>query len=72
MTYTNMIVLLFPRVQVQSHGDAKVTLSYKYIIHMDLLSAIENNMLLDDTSFYEWALKKWSFCSKPCGGGILQ
>lgn len=67
-----MIVLLFPRVQVQSHGDAKVTLSYKYIIHMDLLSAIENNMLLDDTSFYEWALKKWSFCSKPCGGGILQ
>uniref|UniRef100_A0A673Y2K4 ADAM metallopeptidase with thrombospondin type 1 motif 2 n=1 Tax=Salmo trutta TaxID=8032 RepID=A0A673Y2K4_SALTR len=46
-----------------------VTLSYKYIIHMDLLSAIENNMLLDDTSFYEWALKKWSFCSKPCGGG---
>lgn len=57
---------------MQSHGDAKVTLSYKYIIHMDLLSAIENNMLLDDTSFYEWALKKWSFCSKPCGGGILQ
>uniref|UniRef100_A0A8C7M3E5 A disintegrin and metalloproteinase with thrombospondin motifs 2-like n=1 Tax=Oncorhynchus kisutch TaxID=8019 RepID=A0A8C7M3E5_ONCKI len=56
-------------IMVQSHGDAKVTLSYKYIIHMDLLSAIENNMLLDDTSFYEWALKKWSFCSKPCGGG---
>uniref|UniRef100_A0A8C7P2E1 ADAM metallopeptidase with thrombospondin type 1 motif 2 n=1 Tax=Oncorhynchus mykiss TaxID=8022 RepID=A0A8C7P2E1_ONCMY len=48
---------------------AKVTLSYKYIIHMNLLSAIENNMLLDDTSFYEWALKKWSYCSKPCGGG---
>uniref|UniRef100_A0A4W5NS04 ADAM metallopeptidase with thrombospondin type 1 motif 2 n=1 Tax=Hucho hucho TaxID=62062 RepID=A0A4W5NS04_9TELE len=56
-------------IMVQSHGDAKVTLSYKYIIHMDLLSAIENNMLLDDTSFYEWALKKWSYCSKPCGGG---
>uniref|UniRef100_A0A8C7FJC1 A disintegrin and metalloproteinase with thrombospondin motifs 2-like n=1 Tax=Oncorhynchus kisutch TaxID=8019 RepID=A0A8C7FJC1_ONCKI len=56
-------------VLIMSHGDAKVTLSYKYIIHMDLLSAIENNMLLDDTSFYEWALKKWSFCSKPCGGG---
>uniref|UniRef100_A0A8C7VAY6 ADAM metallopeptidase with thrombospondin type 1 motif 2 n=1 Tax=Oncorhynchus mykiss TaxID=8022 RepID=A0A8C7VAY6_ONCMY len=46
-----------------------LTLSYKYIIHMNLLSAIENNMLLDDTSFYEWALKKWSYCSKPCGGG---
>ncbi|XP_036825466.1 A disintegrin and metalloproteinase with thrombospondin motifs 2 isoform X1 [Oncorhynchus mykiss] len=56
-------------IMVQSHGDAKVTLSYKYIIHMNLLSAIENNMLLDDTSFYEWALKKWSYCSKPCGGG---
>uniref|UniRef100_A0A8C7KL57 ADAM metallopeptidase with thrombospondin type 1 motif 2 n=1 Tax=Oncorhynchus kisutch TaxID=8019 RepID=A0A8C7KL57_ONCKI len=56
-------------VLIMSHGDAKVTLSYKYIIHMDLLSAIENNMLLDDTSFYEWALKKWSYCSKPCGGG---
>uniref|UniRef100_A0A8K9X578 ADAM metallopeptidase with thrombospondin type 1 motif 2 n=1 Tax=Oncorhynchus mykiss TaxID=8022 RepID=A0A8K9X578_ONCMY len=56
-------------VLIMSHGDAKVTLSYKYIIHMNLLSAIENNMLLDDTSFYEWALKKWSYCSKPCGGG---
>uniref|UniRef100_A0A6Q2X707 ADAM metallopeptidase with thrombospondin type 1 motif 2 n=1 Tax=Esox lucius TaxID=8010 RepID=A0A6Q2X707_ESOLU len=46
-----------------------VNLYYKYIIHMDLLSTIESNMLLDDTSFYEWALKKWSYCSKPCGGG---
>ncbi|KAJ8015299.1 hypothetical protein DPEC_G00024690 [Dallia pectoralis] len=56
-------------IMVQSHGDVKVTLSYKYIIHMDLLSTIESNMLLDDTSFYEWAMKKWSYCSKPCGGG---
>uniref|UniRef100_A0AAY5F1M0 ADAM metallopeptidase with thrombospondin type 1 motif, 2a n=1 Tax=Electrophorus electricus TaxID=8005 RepID=A0AAY5F1M0_ELEEL len=23
----------------------------------------------DDTAYFEWALKKWSHCSKPCGGG---
>uniref|UniRef100_A0A8C2WZ55 ADAM metallopeptidase with thrombospondin type 1 motif 2 n=1 Tax=Cyclopterus lumpus TaxID=8103 RepID=A0A8C2WZ55_CYCLU len=40
-------------LMVRSHGDSKVTVSYKY----------------EDAIFYKWALKKWSHCSKPCGGG---
>ncbi|KAL4631333.1 A disintegrin and metalloproteinase with thrombospondin motifs 2-like [Arapaima gigas] len=55
-------------VMVRTHGEAKVSLSYKYIIHEDLQSSIESNVLLED-SLYQWALKKWSHCSKPCGGG---
>ncbi|KAG7465167.1 hypothetical protein MATL_G00173410 [Megalops atlanticus] len=56
-------------IMIRLHGDSKVTLSYKYIIHEDLQSSIENNVLLEDSSFFEWALKKWSHCTKPCGGG---
>uniref|UniRef100_A0A674DSP6 ADAM metallopeptidase with thrombospondin type 1 motif 2 n=1 Tax=Salmo trutta TaxID=8032 RepID=A0A674DSP6_SALTR len=56
-------------VLIRSHGDAKVTLSYKYILHEKLQSSIENNLVQEDTAYFEWALKKWSQCSKPCGGG---
>ncbi|KAJ8337553.1 hypothetical protein SKAU_G00365190 [Synaphobranchus kaupii] len=56
-------------IMIRSQGDSKVTLSYKYIIHKELQSFIENNVLQEDSSFYEWSLKKWSHCSKPCGGG---
>ncbi|KAJ8405496.1 hypothetical protein AAFF_G00319690 [Aldrovandia affinis] len=56
-------------VMVRSHGESKVTLSYKYIIHEELQSSIENNVLQEGSSFFEWALKKWSHCTKPCGGG---
>ncbi|KAL0974019.1 hypothetical protein UPYG_G00214320 [Umbra pygmaea] len=56
-------------IMVHCHRDDIVTLSYKYIIHMDLESSIVNNMLMDDTAFYEWDLKRWSYCSKSCGGG---
>ncbi|KAM3869026.1 A disintegrin and metalloproteinase with thrombospondin motifs 2 [Diretmus argenteus] len=56
-------------VMIQSHGESKVTLSYKYIIQEELSSSIESNLVQEDTIFYEWALKKWSHCSKPCGGG---
>uniref|UniRef100_A0A8P4GH31 A disintegrin and metalloproteinase with thrombospondin motifs 2 n=1 Tax=Dicentrarchus labrax TaxID=13489 RepID=A0A8P4GH31_DICLA len=28
-----------------------------------------SNVVQEDAIFYEWALKKWSQCSKPCGGG---
>ncbi|XP_029557460.1 A disintegrin and metalloproteinase with thrombospondin motifs 2 [Salmo trutta] len=56
-------------VMIRSHGDAKVTLSYKYILHEKLQSSIENNLVQEDTAYFEWALKKWSQCSKPCGGG---
>lgn len=50
------------------HGDEDVNLSYKYMMNMDSDTAIQNNMLVEDSS-YEWAPKKWSCCSRPCGGG---
>uniref|UniRef100_A0AAZ3RXC9 ADAM metallopeptidase with thrombospondin type 1 motif, 2 n=1 Tax=Oncorhynchus tshawytscha TaxID=74940 RepID=A0AAZ3RXC9_ONCTS len=56
-------------VLIRSHGDSKVTLSYKYILHEKLQSSIESNLVQEDTAYFEWALKKWSQCSKPCGGG---
>uniref|UniRef100_A0A7N8X386 A disintegrin and metalloproteinase with thrombospondin motifs 2-like n=1 Tax=Mastacembelus armatus TaxID=205130 RepID=A0A7N8X386_9TELE len=56
-------------LMVRPHGDSKVTVSYKYIIQDRVQSSLESNMVQEDTIFYEWALKKWSHCSKPCGGG---
>ncbi|XP_062392780.1 A disintegrin and metalloproteinase with thrombospondin motifs 2 [Sardina pilchardus] len=56
-------------IMVRSYGDSKVTLSYKYILHEKLQTCIEDNLLLEDTAYFEWALRKWSHCSKPCGGG---
>uniref|UniRef100_UPI003AADB998 A disintegrin and metalloproteinase with thrombospondin motifs 2-like n=1 Tax=Centroberyx gerrardi TaxID=166262 RepID=UPI003AADB998 len=56
-------------VMIRSHGDSKVTLSYKYVLQEELRSSIESNLVQEDAIFYEWALKKWSHCSKPCGGG---
>ncbi len=51
--------------------DTKISLSYKYIIHDDLLPVFtNNNVLLAELDTYEWALKSWSQCSKPCGGGV--
>ncbi|TSL04394.1 A disintegrin and metalloproteinase with thrombospondin motifs 2 [Bagarius yarrelli] len=56
-------------IMVQSHGTSKVTLSYKYILPEDPSSSMENSLPQDDAVYFEWALKKWSHCSKPCGGG---
>ncbi|XP_068600876.1 A disintegrin and metalloproteinase with thrombospondin motifs 2-like [Brachionichthys hirsutus] len=56
-------------LMVLSHGETKVTVSYKYIIQDRLRSPLESNLLQEDAIFYEWALKKWSHCSKLCGGG---
>ncbi|XP_046898993.1 LOW QUALITY PROTEIN: A disintegrin and metalloproteinase with thrombospondin motifs 2-like [Hypomesus transpacificus] len=56
-------------IMIRSHGDSKVTLSYKYILHEELQVSMETNLLQEDTVFFEWALKKWSHCSKHCGGG---
>ncbi|XP_030602077.1 A disintegrin and metalloproteinase with thrombospondin motifs 2-like isoform X2 [Archocentrus centrarchus] len=56
-------------LMVRSHGDSKVTVSYKYVIQDRLRSSLESNQVQEDAIFYEWALKKWSHCSKPCGGG---
>lgn len=51
------------------HGSAKISLTYKYMIHEDSLNVDNNNVLEEDSVLYEWALKKWSQCSRPCGGG---
>ncbi|CAB1416750.1 unnamed protein product [Pleuronectes platessa] len=64
--HEGIIVLVMPQEE-----DTKVSLTYKYIIHEDLLPLItNNNVLLAELDTYEWALKSWSQCSKPCGGGI--
>lgn len=55
--------------QVIPEGDARISLTYKYMIHEDSLNVDDNNVLEDNSVGYEWALKKWSPCSKPCGGG---
>uniref|UniRef100_A0A669B9F3 ADAM metallopeptidase with thrombospondin type 1 motif 14 n=1 Tax=Oreochromis niloticus TaxID=8128 RepID=A0A669B9F3_ORENI len=64
--HEGIIVLIIPQEE-----DAKVSLTYKYIIHEDLLPLItNNNVLLAELDTYEWALKSWSPCSKSCGGGV--
>uniref|UniRef100_A0A671XYK2 ADAM metallopeptidase with thrombospondin type 1 motif 14 n=1 Tax=Sparus aurata TaxID=8175 RepID=A0A671XYK2_SPAAU len=64
--HEGIVVLVIPMEE-----DAKISLTYKYIIHEDLLPLItNNNVLLAELDTYEWALKSWSQCSKPCGGGI--
>ncbi|XP_029028836.1 A disintegrin and metalloproteinase with thrombospondin motifs 2-like isoform X2 [Betta splendens] len=56
-------------LMVRPHGDSKITVSYKYTIQDRLRTSLESNMVQEEAIFYEWALKKWSHCSKPCGGG---
>ncbi|XP_058852679.1 A disintegrin and metalloproteinase with thrombospondin motifs 2 [Acipenser ruthenus] len=56
-------------VMIVPNGDSRISLLYKYMIHEDSLSTLDNNNVLEDLASYEWALKKWSHCSKPCGGG---
>uniref|UniRef100_A0A8C5E0T6 A disintegrin and metalloproteinase with thrombospondin motifs 2-like n=1 Tax=Gouania willdenowi TaxID=441366 RepID=A0A8C5E0T6_GOUWI len=56
------------QIMMKLHGDEDVSLSYKYMMNMDSESAFLDNMLVEDSA-YEWAPKKWSYCSKACGGG---
>ncbi|XP_024141209.1 A disintegrin and metalloproteinase with thrombospondin motifs 14 isoform X2 [Oryzias melastigma] len=64
--HDGIVVLVIPMEE-----EVKISLTYKYIIHEDLLPLItNNNVLLSELDTYEWALKSWSQCSKPCGGGI--
>ncbi|XP_072523494.1 A disintegrin and metalloproteinase with thrombospondin motifs 14 [Salminus brasiliensis] len=64
--HEGIVVLVVPR-----EDDTKISLTYKYIIHEDLVPIItNNNVLLAELDTYEWALKNWSQCTKPCGGGI--
>ncbi|KAF6716168.1 A disintegrin and metalloproteinase with thrombospondin motifs 2 [Oryzias melastigma] len=55
-------------IMMKLNGDEDVNLSYKYMMNMDSDSSIQDNMLVEDSA-YEWAPKRWSYCSKPCGGG---
>ncbi|XP_067886512.1 A disintegrin and metalloproteinase with thrombospondin motifs 3-like isoform X2 [Heterodontus francisci] len=61
-----VVVLIIPR-----NNSTKSSLTYNYIIHEDSLPTISNNNVLqEDVDAFEWALKSWSQCSKPCGGGF--
>ncbi|KAI1900374.1 hypothetical protein AGOR_G00049300 [Albula goreensis] len=58
-----VVVLIIPQ-----DNETRSTLMYKYIIHEDSVPINNNNVIQEDT--YEWALKSWSQCSKPCAGGF--
>ncbi|XP_067294370.1 A disintegrin and metalloproteinase with thrombospondin motifs 3 isoform X2 [Pseudorasbora parva] len=58
-----IVVLIMPK-----DNETRSTLMYKYIIHEDSVPLNNNNVIQEDT--YEWALKSWSQCSRPCGGGF--
>ncbi|KAM7018628.1 A disintegrin and metalloproteinase with thrombospondin motifs 3 isoform 2-T2 [Tautogolabrus adspersus] len=58
-----VVVLIVPK-----DNETRSTLMYKYIIHEDSVPVNNNNVIQEDT--YEWALKSWSPCSKPCAGGF--
>ncbi|KAL1771533.1 A disintegrin and metalloproteinase with thrombospondin motifs 14 isoform X2 [Sigmodon hispidus] len=64
-------IVILDQVFPPAEGKSRGNLAYKYVIHEDLLPLIgSNNVLLEETDTYEWALKSWSPCSKTCGGGI--
>lgn len=53
-------------------GGPRSSLTYKHIIHEDLLPQNRSkNVLLEETDTYKWALKSWSPCTKTCGGGTI-
>ncbi|XP_037338112.2 A disintegrin and metalloproteinase with thrombospondin motifs 3 isoform X1 [Pungitius pungitius] len=58
-----VLVLIIPK-----DNETRSTLMYKYIIHEDSVPVNNNNVIQEDT--YEWALKSWSPCSKPCAAGF--
>lgn len=63
-------LLRLPQVLPPAEGGPRSSLAYKYVIHEDLLPLIgSNNVLLEETDTYEWALKSWAPCTKACGGG---
>ncbi|XP_041084640.1 A disintegrin and metalloproteinase with thrombospondin motifs 3-like isoform X2 [Polyodon spathula] len=62
-----VVVLIIPQ-----DNDTRSSLTYKYIIHEDsvpIISTGNNNVLQENADLFEWALKSWSQCTKPCAGG---
>ncbi|XP_035388035.1 A disintegrin and metalloproteinase with thrombospondin motifs 2-like isoform X2 [Electrophorus electricus] len=59
-------------IMIRMHGSAQTKVSIKYITNDDKLSdrAKENNMVPENQVPYSWALKRWTPCSKTCGGGM--
>ncbi|XP_074084537.1 A disintegrin and metalloproteinase with thrombospondin motifs 3 [Macrotis lagotis] len=63
--HDSVIVLIIPQ-----ENDTRSSLTYKYIIHEDSVPTINsNNVIQEELDTFEWALKTWSQCSEPCGGG---
>uniref|UniRef100_A0A8C9SJM8 ADAM metallopeptidase with thrombospondin type 1 motif, 3 n=1 Tax=Scleropages formosus TaxID=113540 RepID=A0A8C9SJM8_SCLFO len=58
-----VVVLVIPQ-----DNETRSALMYKYIIHEDSVPINNNNVIQEDV--YEWALKSWSQCSRPCAGGF--
>ncbi|XP_037396626.1 A disintegrin and metalloproteinase with thrombospondin motifs 2-like isoform X3 [Pygocentrus nattereri] len=58
-------------IMIRMHGSARAKVSVKYITDIDRLSdgANENNMVPDNAVPYSWVVKRWTPCSKTCGGG---
>lgn len=67
--HINEVCLCLPRRPqiIPKDNETRSTLMYKYTIHEDSVPVNNNNVIQEDT--YEWALKSWSPCSKPCAGG---
>ncbi|XP_066566722.1 A disintegrin and metalloproteinase with thrombospondin motifs 3 isoform X3 [Amia ocellicauda] len=59
-----VIILIIPR-----DNETRSTLTYRYIIHEDSVPTISSNNVIQEDA-YEWALKSWSQCSRPCAGGF--
>uniref|UniRef100_A0A8C1JSC5 ADAM metallopeptidase with thrombospondin type 1 motif, 3 n=1 Tax=Cyprinus carpio TaxID=7962 RepID=A0A8C1JSC5_CYPCA len=60
-----VVVLIIPK-----DNETRSTLMYRYIIHEDSVPLNNNNVIQEDT--YEWALKSWTQCSRPCAGGFQE
>ncbi|XP_036384596.1 A disintegrin and metalloproteinase with thrombospondin motifs 3-like [Megalops cyprinoides] len=58
-----VVVMILPQ-DIESRS----TLMYKYVVHEDSVPINNNNVIEEEA--YEWALKSWSECSRPCAGGL--